>query len=45
VIAAGGIRDDRDVEALEAIGCEAAIMGLGYLARLGLNFDASTSTD
>jgi phosphoribosylformimino-5-aminoimidazole carboxamide ribotide isomerase len=40
VIAAGGIRDDRDVEALDAIGCEAAVMGLGYLARLGLNFDS-----
>ncbi len=45
VVAAGGVRDDRDVEALGSIGCEAAIMGLGYLARLGLNLDASTSTD
>jgi phosphoribosylformimino-5-aminoimidazole carboxamide ribotide isomerase len=40
VIAAGGIRDDSDVEALEAIGCEAAVMGLGYLTRLGLNLDS-----
>jgi phosphoribosylformimino-5-aminoimidazole carboxamide ribotide isomerase len=39
VVAAGGIRDDRDVEALAAIGCEAAVMGLGYLTRLGLDFD------
>jgi phosphoribosylformimino-5-aminoimidazole carboxamide ribotide isomerase len=35
VVAAGGVRDDHDVAALEAIGCEGAIMGLGYLARLG----------
>lgn len=40
VVAAGGVRDDRDVLALEKIGCEAAVMGVGYLARLGLNFDA-----
>jgi phosphoribosylformimino-5-aminoimidazole carboxamide ribotide isomerase len=39
VVAAGGIRDDRDVEALDTIGCEAAVMGLGYLTRIGLNFD------
>jgi phosphoribosylformimino-5-aminoimidazole carboxamide ribotide isomerase len=36
VVAAGGVRDDRDVEALAVIGCEAAVMGLGYLPRLGL---------
>lgn len=36
VVAAGGIRDDRDVNLLEEIGCEAAVMGVGYLARLGL---------
>ena len=36
VVAAGGVRDDRDVEAFEGIGCEAAVMGLGYLTRLGL---------
>jgi phosphoribosylformimino-5-aminoimidazole carboxamide ribotide isomerase len=36
VVAAGGVRNDADVEALERIGCEAAIMGVGYLARLGL---------
>ena len=40
VIEAGGIRDDDDVDALAAIGCEAAVMGLGYLTRLGLNFDS-----
>jgi phosphoribosylformimino-5-aminoimidazole carboxamide ribotide isomerase len=36
VVAAGGIRDDDDVIALAEIGCEAAVMGLGYLRRLGL---------
>jgi phosphoribosylformimino-5-aminoimidazole carboxamide ribotide isomerase len=35
IVAAGGIRDDHDVAELEAAGCEAAVMGLGYLARLG----------
>jgi phosphoribosylformimino-5-aminoimidazole carboxamide ribotide isomerase len=40
VVAAGGIRDDDDLEALEAIGCEAAVMGLGYLNRLGVNVDS-----
>jgi phosphoribosylformimino-5-aminoimidazole carboxamide ribotide isomerase len=39
VVAAGGVRDDRDVDALAAIGCEAAVMGLGYLPRLGLRLD------
>jgi phosphoribosylformimino-5-aminoimidazole carboxamide ribotide isomerase len=39
VVAAGGIRDDADVDALTEIGCEAAVMGLGYLARLGLNLE------
>jgi phosphoribosylformimino-5-aminoimidazole carboxamide ribotide isomerase len=37
VVAAGGVRDDNDVALLEAIGCEAAVMGLGYLRRLGLD--------
>jgi phosphoribosylformimino-5-aminoimidazole carboxamide ribotide isomerase len=36
VIAAGGVRDDGDVEALDRVGCEGAVMGVGYLARLGL---------
>jgi phosphoribosylformimino-5-aminoimidazole carboxamide ribonucleotide (ProFAR) isomerase len=36
VVAAGGIRDDEDVNALAEIGCEGAVMGLGYLRRLGL---------
>jgi phosphoribosylformimino-5-aminoimidazole carboxamide ribotide isomerase len=40
VVAAGGVRDDRDLDALEAIGCEAAVMGLGYLPRLGLRLDS-----
>ncbi len=35
VVAAGGVRDDADVAELERVGCEAAVMGLGYLARLG----------
>jgi phosphoribosylformimino-5-aminoimidazole carboxamide ribotide isomerase len=39
VVAAGGIRDDDDVEALAAIGCEAAVMGLGYLTRLGMDLE------
>jgi phosphoribosylformimino-5-aminoimidazole carboxamide ribotide isomerase len=39
VVAAGGIRDEADVDALAAIGCEAAVMGLGYLTRLGLDLD------
>ncbi len=39
VVAAGGIRDEADVEALAEVGCEAAVMGLGYLARLGLTYD------
>lgn len=36
VVAAGGVRDDDDLAALERCGCEAAVMGLGYLTRLGL---------
>jgi phosphoribosylformimino-5-aminoimidazole carboxamide ribotide isomerase len=36
VVAAGGVRDDHDVALLADIGCEAAVMGLGYLKRLGL---------
>ena len=39
VVAAGGVRDDADVEALAQVGCEAAVMGVGYLARLGLSVD------
>jgi phosphoribosylformimino-5-aminoimidazole carboxamide ribotide isomerase len=39
VVAAGGVRDDVDVDALEEIGCEGAIMGLGYLARLGITVE------
>jgi phosphoribosylformimino-5-aminoimidazole carboxamide ribotide isomerase len=37
VVAAGGVRDDADVEALALVGCEAAIMGVGYLRKLGLD--------
>jgi phosphoribosylformimino-5-aminoimidazole carboxamide ribotide isomerase len=40
VVAAGGVRDDRDLDALAAIGCEAAVMGLGYLPRLGLQLES-----
>jgi phosphoribosylformimino-5-aminoimidazole carboxamide ribotide isomerase len=36
VVAAGGVRDDEDVDALANVGCEAAVMGVGYLTRLGL---------
>jgi phosphoribosylformimino-5-aminoimidazole carboxamide ribotide isomerase len=36
VVAAGGVRGDDDVKSLEAIGCEAAVMGVGYLARMGI---------
>jgi phosphoribosylformimino-5-aminoimidazole carboxamide ribotide isomerase len=36
VVAAGGVRDDHDVALLEQVGCEAAVMGVGYLARIGL---------
>ncbi|MHB8378657.1 MAG: 1-(5-phosphoribosyl)-5-[(5-phosphoribosylamino)methylideneamino]imidazole-4-carboxamide isomerase [Acidimicrobiales bacterium] len=39
VVAAGGVRDDDDVAALAEVGCEAAVMGVGYLARLGLSFE------
>jgi phosphoribosylformimino-5-aminoimidazole carboxamide ribotide isomerase len=40
VVAAGGIRGDHDVEALAEIGCEAGVMGLGYLTRLGFNVES-----
>lgn len=40
VVAAGGIRDDRDVNALDDIGCEAVVMGVGYLARVGLDLES-----
>jgi phosphoribosylformimino-5-aminoimidazole carboxamide ribotide isomerase len=36
VVAAGGVRDQADVDNLARVGCEAAVMGMGYLARLGL---------
>ena len=36
VVAAGGVRNDSDVDNLAHVGCEAAVMGMGYLARLGL---------
>lgn len=38
VVAAGGVRNDADLLALEGLGCEAAVMGLGYLARLKDDF-------
>jgi len=40
VIAAGGVRDDADVEALRVLGCEGAVMGLGYLERLGITLES-----
>jgi phosphoribosylformimino-5-aminoimidazole carboxamide ribotide isomerase len=39
VVAAGGVRNDDDVKALARVGCEAAVMGVGYLTRLGLALD------
>jgi phosphoribosylformimino-5-aminoimidazole carboxamide ribotide isomerase len=36
VVAAGGVRGESDVDNLARVGCEAAVMGMGYLARLGL---------
>jgi phosphoribosylformimino-5-aminoimidazole carboxamide ribotide isomerase len=36
VVAAGGVRDDDDLADLEKMGCEAAVMGVGFLARLGI---------
>ncbi len=36
VVAAGGVRDDDDLAALESVGCEAAVMGVGFLTRLGI---------
>ncbi len=36
VVAAGGVRE-QDLASLAALGCEAAVMGVGYLTRLGLN--------
>jgi phosphoribosylformimino-5-aminoimidazole carboxamide ribotide isomerase len=43
VVAAGGVRDDADLAALERVGCEAAVMGVGYLTRLGLTLDELTN--
>lgn len=40
VIAAGGVRDGRDLDALSSTGCEAVVMGVGYLARLGITLDS-----
>jgi phosphoribosylformimino-5-aminoimidazole carboxamide ribotide isomerase len=40
IVAAGGVRDDEDIDALEQVGCEAAVMGLGYLTRMGLSLDS-----
>lgn len=40
VVAAGGVRDDDDVARLGEIGCEGAIMGVGFLVRLGLRTDS-----
>ena len=40
VVAAGGVRHDEDVTALAAVGCEGAVMGVGYLARLGLTLES-----
>jgi len=45
VVAAGGVRDDSDLAALEALGCEGAVMGLGYLPRLGLTLEELQGED
>lgn len=37
VVAAGGVRDDADLADLERVGCEAAVMGVGFLKRLGID--------
>jgi len=37
IVAAGGVRDDDDVDQLAQLGCEAAVMGLSYFTRLGLS--------
>ena len=39
VVAAGGVRNDDDLTALAEVGCEAAVMGVGYLVRLGINLE------
>lgn len=39
VVAAGGVRDGHDLDALSSAGCEAVVMGVGYLARLGITLD------
>jgi phosphoribosylformimino-5-aminoimidazole carboxamide ribotide isomerase len=39
VVAAGGVRDEDDLSALEAIGCDGAVMGMGLLARLGISVE------
>jgi len=39
VVAAGGVRHNDDLAALERVGCEAAVMGVGFLARLGIHLD------
>jgi len=40
VVAAGGVRDENDVAALARVGCEAAVMGMGYLKRIGLDVES-----
>ena len=36
VVAAGGVRGDADLVALEDVGCEAVVMGMGFLTHLGI---------
>jgi phosphoribosylformimino-5-aminoimidazole carboxamide ribotide isomerase len=36
VVAAGGVRNDDDVAALAAVGCEGAVMGTAFAQRFGL---------
>jgi phosphoribosylformimino-5-aminoimidazole carboxamide ribotide isomerase len=43
VVAAGGVRNDDDLAALEAVGCEGAVMGMGMLQRLGITIAPQAS--
>ena len=44
VVAAGGVRDEDDLAALESLGCEGAVMGMGLLARLGITVELQIPT-
>lgn len=44
VVAAGGVRHLEDVAALAGVGCEAAIMGVGYLRQLGYQVEETDTS-